>query len=390
MTAVSGSAVVAAGSIEEFRAMVRVWLADHAFELPADLSLRFARLRQWQRELFEAGLMGLAWPTEFGGRGLSPAHQKVFFDELAAARLPPPAALVGVEVVGPTLLELGTEEQRSRYLSALLRGDEIWCQGFSEPEAGSDLAGLQTRAVRDGDTYVVNGQKVWTSWAQFSQWCAVLVRTDPQALSHKGITCLLVDMSTAGLTVRPITQITGEDEFSELFFDDVRVPAANVLGTVGGGWDVAMKVLANERGSFAMRRNAEVGAAFQEALAALRATDKPLDDTDAAAIGVALIALQVMDSQTRRTVQRLIDRVGPSPLDSVDKLVITELEQRVHSSLRALLGADAMQPAARPLDLDAGQWTREYLYSRAATIYGGTAQIQRNIVAQRLLGLPRS
>ena len=363
-----------------FRHQVRDWLRAHAFELPDDLDARFARLRDWQRELYDAGLMGLAWPTEYGGQGLSAAHQKVFFDELAAARLPPPAALVGVEVVGPTILKLGTAEQRARYLPPLLRGDEIWCQGFSEPDAGSDLAGLQTRAVAGDDHFVVTGQKVWTSWAQFSQWCAVLVRTDPNAQPHRGITCLLVDLATPGITVRPITQLTGEPEFSELFFDEVRVPAGNVLGELNRGWAVAMNVLGNERGSFALRRSAEVGAAVQDALATLRGAD--LDDPAAERVGDAIIARQVMDAQTRQTVRRLDDGGGPSPLDSVDKLVITELEQRIFGDLRELLG--------RPLGLDAGRWMKEYLYARAGTIYGGTAQIQRNIVAQRLLDLPRS
>jgi alkylation response protein AidB-like acyl-CoA dehydrogenase len=375
-------------SLDAFRLEVRAWLGAHAFTPPADLSLRFARLRVWQHDLFEAGLMGLAWPVEYGGRGLSASYQKVFFDELAAARLPPPAALVGVEVVGPAILELGTPDQRWRYLPALLRADEIWCQGFSEPDAGSDLAGLATRATRDGDVFVVNGQKVWTSWAQFSEWCAVLVRTEPDAPPHKGITCLLVDMSSPGLIVRPITQLTGEPEFSELFFDDVRVPVANVLGAVNGGWDVAMKVVANERGSFAMRRSAEVGAALHDVLATLRAAE--LDAVAAERVGDAIIALQVMDAQTRQTVRRLEAGAGASPLDSVDKLVITELEQRIFGDVRELLGPAAMQPDERPAGLDAGHWAKEYLYSRAATIYGGTAQIQRDIVANRLLGLPRS
>jgi alkylation response protein AidB-like acyl-CoA dehydrogenase len=372
-----------------FAADVRQWLAEHRFELPGGLTERFQRLRVWQRELFDAGLMGLTWPEEYGGLGLTADYLKTFFDELAVAQLPPPAALVGVEVIGPTLVVLGTEEQRARFVKPLLSGEEIWCQGFSEPGAGSDLASLRTRAVREGDDFVISGQKVWTSWAQFSHWCAVLVRTDPDAPPHKGISCLLVDMSSPGVTVRPIVQMTGEPEFSELFFDDVRVPATNLLGELNNGWDVTLSILASERGSFALRVNAELGGMFNDVLGHLRRTTAA-DDVAAAAVGRAAIALQVLNAQAEKTVERLVAGVTASTIDSVDKLVITELEQRVHDNIRWLLGPYALEPSSAPFGLASAVWAPRYLYSRAATIYGGTQQIQRNIVAQRLLGLPRS
>ena len=380
-------------SVEQFRARARAWLSEHTFELPEDLAERFERQRQWQTELHDAGYIGVAWPTRFGGRGLTQAHQLAFFEELASAQLPPPAALVGLEVLGPTFVRLGTDAQRAEILPPLLRGDIIWCQGFSEPGAGSDLAGLQTRALRRDGGFVLNGQKVWTSWAQFSQWCAVLARTDGTVPAHQGITCFLVDMSTPGFRVRPITQMTEEQEFSEVFLDDVWVPESAVFGGVGNGWNVAMDVLASERGSFAIRRRAEVTAAFERGIAQLidgAAGDAVLDDVDLAHLGRCSIALSVMQAQARQTAARLQRNEGPTPFDSVDKLVITTMEQRVHSAMMELLGADVMDPGSRPHGLNTAQWTREYLYSRAATIYGGTAQIQRNIVAQRLLGLPRS
>lgn len=372
----------------DFRVEARQWLAAHRFSLPTELSARFARLSAWQRELYDAGYVGIAWPIEHGGRGLTQLHQLALFEELAVAQLPPPAALVGLEVLGPSLLKFGSPAQRERFLRPLLRGDEIWCQGFSEPGAGSDLAALATRARFSGDDLVVSGQKIWTSWAQFSQWCAVLVRTDPTAAPHKGISCVAVELSTPGVTVRPITQLTGEEEFSEVFFDEVRVPRSNLIGSPGDGWKIAMDMLANERGSFAVRRRAEVAGLFERALDEL--TDgADLDDTASARVGRATIALQVMEAQARRTADRLGQGAGPSPLDSVDKLVVTELEQEVLGCVMDLLGPTALQPGARPRGLDADVWAREYLYSRAGTIYGGTSQIQRNIVAQRLLDLPR-
>lgn len=376
-----------------FRLAARAWLAEHRFTLTGDLSARFARLRDWQRELYDAGYVGLAWPVEHGGWGLTPLHDLALFEELAAAQLPPPAALVGLEVLGPTFLRFGSPAQRARFLRPLLRGDDMWCQGFSEPGAGSDLAGLSTRGVLDGDDIVITGQKIWTSWAQFCEWVAVLVRTDPQAPPHKGISCVLVEIATPGVSVRPIAQMTGELEFSEVFFDEVRVPRTNLLGAPGDGWAIAMDVLANERGSFAVRRRAEVTALFDRALGELTAADptgEDLDDAAAALIGRATIALEAMDAQARRTTARLAAGTGPSPLDSVDKLVVTELEQEVLAVLMDLLGPTALQPGAHPRGLDAATWAREYLYSRAGTIYGGTSQIQRNIVAQRLLDLPKS
>jgi alkylation response protein AidB-like acyl-CoA dehydrogenase len=380
--------------IEAFRASVRAWLGSVAIPSPAGgLESRFAALRDWQYALHDAGLTGLTWPKAWGGQGLTYRHQHVLNIELVLARAPQPIGLIGLDVVGPSIGTYGTPRQRQELLPPLLSGAAIWCQGFSEPGAGSDLAAITTRARPADGHFVVEGQKVWTSWAPFADWCALLVRTGSASTRHRGLSYLLVDMRSPGITVRPLRQMTGESEFGEVFFDDVRVPATNLLGTPGQGWEIAMDTLSHERGTFGMRRQAEVSGQLWSAIDAMRAS-RPAEDPPPAgviaAIGRALVSDKVLRAQVAATVDRA-DRGGGSPaLDSVDKLVLAENEQVIFGALREVMG---------PLlnDLEGSAWqvrsavvAHDYLYGRAASIYGGTSQIQRNIVAERMMGLPRA
>lgn len=376
-------------SLEDFRARARRWLADvEPPEVPLDLDDRFAVLRRWQRTLFEAGWVGLAWSAEAGGGGLTHAHQLVFVEELVRARAPQPVGLIGLEVVGPSIDRYGAEWQRRELLPRMLSGDDIWCQGFSEPEAGSDLASLRTRAVADGGDYLVSGQKIWTSWAHEAQWCALLVRTDPAVRKQAGISYLLLDMTSPGITTRPIRQMTGDREFCEVFFDDVRVPRRNLLGAENEGWAIATHTLGSERGAATLRRRVELEVALEDAIDELRGGGAP-SDRAAAAIGRAHVAMRVLDAQTRQTTARLLTDAGPTPMDSVDKLALNDVEQTVFAEIAGLLGPLRAVSGSRPAGLRSERWAHEHLYSRAASIYGGSAQIQRTIVAERLLGLPR-
>ncbi|GAA1862750.1 acyl-CoA dehydrogenase family protein [Pseudonocardia ailaonensis] len=376
-------------TLEDFRVRARSWLAEaDPPKVPLDLDSRFAVLRRWQRTLAEAGWLGLAWSPDAGGGGLTHAHQLVFVEELVRARAPQPIGLIGLEVVGPSIDRYGTESQRRELLPRLLSGEDIWCQGFSEPDAGSDLASLRTRAVADGDSYVVTGQKIWTSWAHEAQWCALLVRTDPSVRKQAGISYLLVDMTSPGITVRPIRQMTGDREFCEVFLDEVRVPRPNLLGAENEGWPIATHTLGSERGGATLRRRVELEVALEDAVEALRGRDD-LGDRARAAIGRAHVAMRVLDAQTRQTTDRLLADTGPTPLDSVDKLVLNDVEQTVFAEIAGLLGPLRALPGSRPTGLHSERWAHDHLYSRAASIYGGSAQVQRTIVAERLLGLPR-
>ncbi|MFC5064861.1 acyl-CoA dehydrogenase family protein [Actinomycetospora atypica] len=375
--------------LDTYREEVRSRLAEMDVpDVPLELDARFAVLRRWQQVLFDAGWLGIAWSREAGGQGLTPMHQLVVVEELVRARAPQPIGLIGLDVVGPSIDLYGTAWQRRELLPRLLSGQDIWCQGFSEPDAGSDLASLQTRAVRAGDEFVVSGQKVWTSWAHEAQWCALLVRTDPEAAKHAGISYLLVDMASPGVTARPIEQMTGDREFCEVFFDEVRVPRRNLLGEENAGWSIAMHTLGTERAAATLRRRVECEVALEDAVAELRRHGAD-DDRTRAAIGRAHIALRVLGARTRRTVARLAAGAGASPEDSVDKLVLNDAEQTLFAQLADLLGPLRATPGVRPRGLRSERWVHDHLFSRAASIYGGSAQIQRNIIAERLLGLPR-
>jgi alkylation response protein AidB-like acyl-CoA dehydrogenase len=381
-------------SLEEYRTSVRQWLGQADIpDVPLDLEGRFAVLRHWQRVLFDAGWIGISWSREAGGQGLTPLHQLVFSEELARAGAPQPIGLIGLDVVGPSIDGFGTHEQKSELLPRLLSGEDIWCQGFSEPGAGSDLASLRTRARVDGDHFVINGQKVWTSWAHKSQWCALLARTDPDAPKHKGISYILVDMSSPGVTARPLVQMTGDEEFCEVFFEDVRVPLTNLVGELNTGWMIAQDTLGHERGSYTLRRRVEYEVAVDEAAAALRAdyasSGREPSDRVLEQVGRAYIGVRGLEAQTRKTMTRKMNGEGPSPYDSVDKLSLNEIEQLVYTSVSDLLGPLRNVADGEPFGLESSRWVKDHYYSRAASIYGGTSQVQRNIIAERLLGLPR-
>ncbi len=386
----------ATAELRTYRAAARAWLADHSpGHVPGDdFEARFELLRAWQRTLYDAGYVGIGLPGEWGGQGLDDRYAYVFTEELARAGLPAPIGLIGLDVVGPTLATYGTPQQREELLPPLLSGDEIWCQGFSEPDAGSDLAAISTRAVLQDGVYRVTGQKVWTSWAHYARRCALLARTGAPDSRHRGLTYLIVDMETPGVSVRPLEQMTGDPEFCEVFFDDVAVPVENVIGVEGHGWEIAMDTLSHERATYAFRRRVESTAAHRSAAAAIRAhlaegsTEPP--ERLLQEFGRSDVALRVLEAQNLATLRRLAG-VGKSPAhDSIDKLVVNRCEQQVFRALYEWAASGAAALDDQRWGLSTGETTRAYLYSRAASIYGGTAQVQRNIVSSRGLGLPRS
>jgi alkylation response protein AidB-like acyl-CoA dehydrogenase len=367
-----------------FRDELRAWLADNpAPPKPDDGSddALFAWRRDWQRRLYDGGWAAPAWPAEFGGRGATLTQSAIYFEEIGRARVPLPANVLGLLLGGPTLMVWGTPEQNERHLPPILSGEEIWCQGFSEPGAGSDLASLQTKAVKDGDEWVVTGQKVWTSAAQWSKWCMLVARTDADQPKHKGLTYFLLDMDQPGVTIRPLKQITGESEFNELFLEEARIPDANVVGGVGNGWKVALTTLMNER--------AGLGFALQVRLRQF------LDDLIVAADERGLLddaahADKLAELHTRCESIRLlawkgltdVEKYGqPGPEGSLVKWLWSDTNQQASQLAADLLGPEALTYG--------NAWSYELLRARGNTIEGGTTEILKNIVAERVLGLPR-
>ena len=352
--------------------------------LPHDLDARIAALREWQRQLYEAGYVGRAWPAAFGGGGRPTAEQIVVDRELAAAGAPELVAVVGLDVLGPALLAFGSDEQKRRHVGPILSADEIWSQGFSEPEAGSDLASLRTSAVETDAGWVLNGQKTWISWGQFSRWCGVLARTDPDVPRHKGISLFILDMESPGIDLRPMVQITGHAEFCEMFLDDVVVPKENMLGERGQGWKIAMHVVAHERGTAAVARQVTLRTWFDRLVTDTASTlvdDAPLlDDARVqAALAQALVEIEALRHHASRTMSPFLNGDPVGPESSTVKLLLAKAEQTLGETALELLG-DAGS---------AGFWQERYLYSRAASVYGGTRQIQRSIIADRILALPQ-
>jgi alkylation response protein AidB-like acyl-CoA dehydrogenase len=364
----------------EFRARFRNWLVTHAPTGPAPLygPERARYWAGWHRSLYEGGWMGLSWPAEYGGRGLPARYEAIFNDEIGRAGAPP-APHVGF--LGRALLHFGTDGQKRRHLPGLLSGDEVWCQGFSEPGAGSDLAALRTRAERRGDHYVVAGQKIWTSDAAWADWCLLLARTDPDAPRHQGISALLVDMRTPGIEVRPIVQINGDTEFNEVFFTDAVVPAGNLLGEPGQGWSIAMTTVGYERGP----TDAGFSSRYLRLIGELEELAHTIELSTAQrfALARARVHVDVLRAHVQRSLGRRDDGSAPGPEGSIDKLLGTRAEQLLHHVALDLHGTAALTGEA-PAVLS------EYLYSRAASIAGGTSEVQRSIVAERLLGLPRA
>ena len=384
-------------SEQQLRDEVRLFLAANApsrDEIPADWVERVAFLRDWQRQMHEAGLVALAWPKEFGGRGASVMEQVVVNQEIARAGAPELIGTIGLDVVGPSILEHGTEQQKSRYMEPIMSAGELWCQGFSEPDAGSDLASLKTVGEVHDDHFLIRGQKTWTSYAEFAKWCAVLARTDPDSKGHRGISYIVVDLESEGVDARPLALISGDTEFGEVFFDDVVVPRENLIGELNGGWAIAMHTLGHERGSYAATRQVMMRTwldrLIEEAAELERGGVKALDDPElAASVTRAHVQLEVLKHHGYRSLGRDAARGGPGPESSEDKLFLGMTEHRVGATALDVLGPYASGDPEVD-DHDADFWHHMYLYGRAASVYGGTAQIQRNIIAQRVLGLPRS
>lgn len=384
-----------------FRLEVRGWLAANlpagwrpGARGPDTAAQRMRFTRWWQGRLFEGGWAGLAWPRAFGGRELGVREQMIWSEEYARAWGPDLISLgVGISLTGPVLIAKGRPWQREAFLRRILTGEHIWCQGFSEPGAGSDLAALRTRGEVEQDAIVVSGQKIWTSFAQYADWCILVVRTDQGAKrKHDGITFLLVDMQTPGIEIRPLREMTGEDWFNEVFFDRVRVPLENVVGEIGGGWDVILNVLSHERTS------ASPYARLVAELELLRALARRVPWGSSVAADDPLIRQQLARFTIEATALRLsawrnvatLERTGvPGPQGSTQKLGWSELDQRVKDLAGRLLGPGGLLLPGDPLAPDEGHWAHEQLWSRAATIYAGTSEVQRNIIAERVLGLPR-
>src|SRR5919197_107612 len=388
--------LVATESERRLQEEVRAFLAGarlDAAALPHALDERIEALRAWQARCHAAGYVGRAWPQEFGGGGGPAAEQIVIDQELAAAGAPEFVNVVGLDVLGPSLLRFGDDEQRGRHIRPILSAQEIWCQGFSEPNAGSDLASLRTRAVEHADHFVVSGQKTWVSWGQFARWCGVLARTEPDAPKHRGISMLIVDMRAPGVEVRPMTQITGHAEFCELFLDDVVVPKANLLGQRGDGWKIALHTLGHERGTAALPRQVKLRTWLDRAVAVASECridgDALLDDAHAqVALARALIGVEVLRHHAYRTVGEFLNGGAVGPESSSVKLLMAEAEQRLAATALEVLGPTLEH--ADPEAVDENEfWHETYLYSRAATVYGGTQQIQRDIIAGRVLGRPQ-
>ena len=383
------------------RAEVRQWLRRHlppgwgtpSFREPGAASDKMAFAKAWQHTLFEGGWAGIAWPKEYGGRGASIVEQMIFNEEYASARAPDLINLaVGNGLVGPTLIACGQPWHKERFLPGILKGDEIWCQGFSEPNAGSDLAAVRTAAEVRGDELVVRGQKVWCSYARYADWCILVVRTDPSAPKHKGLSFLLVDMKSAGITIRPLREMTGEAWFNEVFFDEVRVPRANVVGEINRGWDVIMTTLAHERGAAAPHARLQIERRRLTELArrpSCNGAGTAADPLVRQRLAQFAIEVEILRLTAYRNVSVMARDGRPGPEGSILKLFWSELDQRMKETAIEILGTQGLLCAESPRAVDAGFWARELLWSRAATIYAGTSEVQRNIIAQRVLGLPR-
>src|SRR5581483_9150113 len=360
------------------------WRRDHCWSRSDD-PFWFTIAREWQRKLYDGGWAAIAWPREHGGRGATVIERWLFEEALDRVGAPRPAAGAYVDLIGPAILYHGTDAQRRRFLGPLLSGEDLWCQGFSEPGAGSDLAALRTRAERDGDDFVVTGQKVWTSYAEIADRCFLLCRTEADAPKHKGISLLLVDMKSPGITVRPLHQMTGDAEFCEVFFDAVRVPAERMVGAPGAGWQIAMGILAHERGpvwtfTFQRKIRRSFEALVREAREHPAARRTLGDPAYRQRLAQTHIDVELLRLVAYRSLTHLLRTGHPGVESSIEKVLGSETDQRLQE-----LAMDVFGPAAM-LDEDR---RREYLYSRGETIMGGTSEIQRNVIAQRILGLPR-
>jgi alkylation response protein AidB-like acyl-CoA dehydrogenase len=379
---------------EDFRREARDWLTERLsgdFAVvrgrggPGDEHELFEERSAWEQALGAAGWIGIGWPREYGGRGLSLTQQVIFYEEYARAHGPGRVGIVGEGLLGPTLVQFGTDDQKRRFLPGILAGTEIWCQGYSEPNAGSDLANVQTRAERDGDEWVINGQKVWTSLALWADWCFVLCRTNREAPPHRGISYLLVPMRQPGIEIRPIVQITGTSEFNEVFFDGARTNEANVVGEVDGGWKVAMGTLAFERGASTLGQQLSFENEFTAIVEVAKKQGRTDDPILRQRLADAWIALRIMRFNALRSLSAF-ERAEMTPLTSVHKLYWATFHRRLGELAVDVLGPDG---GVAEDGEELGSLQRLFLYSRADTIYGGSNQIQRNVIGERVLGLAK-
>ena len=375
-------ASVAAGRRSRFRTDFRAWLASHLPfpPLPLDDDARVEFLSDWQRTLYDAGWMGASFPIDCGGRGLGPVFEAILSEELGAAGAASP---FHYGYVARVLTEWGSPEQRDRFVRPALRGDERWCQGFSEPDAGSDLASIRTRAIADRTDYVITGQKVWTSRAHWSDWCFLLARTGDPELRHHGLSCLIVPTDAKGLTIRPFRQMTGGLEFAEVFLDEVRVSSDALVGEVGNGWAVAMSTVAYERGPADVGRVAELRRRVRNAAEVIKRRRLAKNDPLIEALALVHLDVEVLAQHVLRGVRERESGNAELSSTSIDKLLVTGTEQALADFEMRAFGADALLGRAPEV-----AWG--YFEARAASIYGGTSQVQRNILANRVLGLPRA
>ena len=388
---------------QSFRDEVRDWLKRNlprswverlhgGSDIPRPDAYEF--LRQWQGKLNDAGFMGLTWPKESGGRGLTFMEEMILQQEMAQAKAPPVLNILAVGMAGPTINAYGTEEQKKRYPPKMLSCEEIWCQGYSEPNAGSDLASLQTRAVKDGEYYVVNGQKVWTSLAHIADWMMLLARTDPDAPKHKGITYFLLDMKSPGVTVKPLKQITGDAEFNEVYFDNVRIHESHILGGLNNGWGVGLTTLMYERLALGFGIQVRLRIALDALVELARQTMKngvPVtkDPVMRQKLAQMWIDTEVFKYTGARAITKLLKGELPGPEASTGKMMWVEGHQRLQELAMEIEGPFSQLTQGSPWAVAGGLWQHTFLRSRANSIEGGTTEIQRNIIGERVLGLPK-
>jgi alkylation response protein AidB-like acyl-CoA dehydrogenase len=382
-----------------FRDVTRRWLATNVpAEEPATLEAR----RAWHRRLYEAGYVGMGWPVPYGGRGATPLQQAIVADEMAHSNAPPPINPLGIAIVGPTIIVHGTEAQKRRYLRKILTAEELWCQLYSEPNAGSDLASLRTRAEDRGDHFVVDGQKIWTSGGLIADWGLLLARTDSAVAKHKGISCFLIAMRQPGVEVRPLRQITGSAHFSEVFMTDARVERTDLVGRLGQGWEIAQTTLSYERGGNSLARVTRYAAAFHQLVKAVRTLQRggrPLleDPAVRGKLGRIYADLEVQRYAALRILSALEQGESPGPAASITKLSYSEFEKRYHELVQEILGPWGQVTEGSAADFaevdsssgEPGTWATAFLWSRAGTIYAGSSEIQKNIIGERVLGLPK-
>ena len=388
---------------QAFRTKVRNWLKDN---LPSDWVARvrgnsdvprpeaYEWMRQWQRKMYEAGLVGITWPKEAGGQGLTFMEELVCAEEIALAKGPTVLNILAIGMAGPTIIAYGTDEQKRRYPPKMLSCEEIWCQGYSEPNAGSDLASLETRAVRDGDHFVINGQKVWTSLAHIADWMMLLARTDTDVPKHKGITYFLLDMKTPGVTVKPLRQITGEAEFNEVYFDNVRVHESQILGGLNNGWQVGLTTLMYERLALGFGLQVRLRIALDSLVDLARQTKKnggtaAQDPVIRQKLAQLWIDTEAFRYTGARAITKLLRGEMPGPEASAGKLMWVEGHQRLQELAMEIEGPYAQLTKGSEWAVADGLWQHTFLRSRANSIEGGTTEIQRNIIGERVLGLPK-